>query len=80
MSDSLKHRLWAQKIELDQKHANKKYKTWKVTKQARFEVLEKKSSHMPRTVWVEESKTGLGFEIGSSYDNIPVMSQYLTDG
>jgi len=30
----------------------------------RFEVLQKKSSNMPRVVRAEESKTGLGFEIG----------------
>ena len=32
-------------------------------RKARFEVLQKKSSTLPRVVWPEESKTGLGFEI-----------------
>ena len=25
---------------------------------------------MPRVVWAEESKTGLGFEIGPNYDDV----------
>ena len=33
----------------------------KLTKQTDFEVLQKKSSNMPRVVWPEESRTGLGF-------------------
>ena len=30
---------------------------------------------MPCVLWSEESKTGLGFEIGPSHDNAPMMSQ-----
>ena len=35
---------------------------------------------MPRVVWAEESKNGLRFEIGPSYDNVPTTSRCLTDG
>ena len=35
---------------------------------------------LPRVVWAEESKNGLRFEIGPSYDVIPTRSQCLTDG
>ena len=35
---------------------------------------------MPHVVWAEESKTGLGFEIRSSYDDAPTTSQCITDG
>ena len=48
-------------------------------KQARVEVLQK-SSNMPRVVWAEESKTGRGFEIGPSYDNVSMTTQFLTNG
>ena len=34
---------------------------------------------MPRVVCVEEFKTGLGFEIGPNYDDVPTRSQLLTD-
>ena len=37
-----------------------------------------KKSTLPRVVWVEESKNGLGFEIGPNYDNVPTRSQLLT--
>ena len=33
---------------------------------------------MPHVGWAEESKTGLGFEIGPSYDGVPATSQYAT--
>ena len=33
---------------------------------------------MPCVVWAEESKTGLGFEIGTSYDDVPKTSQCAT--
>ena len=39
-------------------------KTWRLVKQAWFEVLHKNLSIMPRVVFDEESKTGVGFEIG----------------
>ena len=39
----------------------------------------KKSSTLPRVVWVEESRNGIGFEIGPKYDDVPTMSQLLTD-
>ena len=45
-----------------------------------FAVLQKKSSIMPRLVWAEEPKIGLGFESGPSYDNIQTVSQFLIDG
>ena len=35
---------------------------------------------MPYVVWAEKSKTGLGFEIGPSYDDVPTTSQCVTDG
>ena len=35
---------------------------------------------MPHVVWAQESKIGLGFEIGFSYDDIPTTSQCATDG
>ena len=35
---------------------------------------------MPRVVWAEEPKTGLGFEIRPSSDDIPTTSQFLSDG
>ena len=47
---------------LDEKR-QQKIKSQKQAKQARFEVLHKKSSNMPCLVWAEESETGLGFEI-----------------
>ena len=34
-----------------------------------------KKSNMTRVIWAEESKTGLGFEIGPSYGDIPMGSQ-----
>ena len=39
----------------------------------------KKSSTLPRVVWPEESKNGLGFETGPSYDDVPTKSQLLND-
>ena len=33
---------------------------------------------MPRVVWAEESKTGLRFEIGPSYDAVSTRSQLVT--
>ena len=33
---------------------------------------------MPRVVWARESKTGLRFEIGPSYDGFPTASQCAT--
>ena len=32
---------------------------------------------LPRVVWAEESKNGLGFEIGPSYDVVPTRSQLV---
>ena len=34
---------------------------------------------LPRVVWAEESKNGLGFEIGPSHDDAPTRSQCATD-
>ena len=39
----------------------------KLAKRAHFEVLQ-------RVIWAEESKTGLEFEIGPSYDNVSKRS------
>ena len=39
-----------------------------------------KIKYQPRVVWAEEPKTGLGFEIGPSHDDVPTTSQCLTDG
>ena len=38
-----------------------------------------KTSTLPRVVWVEESKNGLGFEIGLNYADVPMRSRLLTD-
>ena len=35
---------------------------------------------LPRVVWAEESKHGLRFEIGPSYDVVPTMFQCPSDG
>ena len=35
---------------------------------------------LPRVVWAEESKNGLRFEIGPSYDVVPTRSQLVTHG
>ena len=35
---------------------------------------------MPRVVWAEKPKTGLGFEIEPSYDDVPTTFLYLSDG
>ena len=34
----------------------------------------------PCVVWAEESKNGLRFEIGPSYDDVPAMFQCVTGG
>ena len=49
----------------------------KLAKRACFEVLQKTSNTI-RVIWSEESKTGLGFEIGPSYDDVPITSQCAT--
>ena len=54
-------------------------KTQKLAKHARFEVYQNKRN-VPRVVWAEESKNGLGFEIGPSFDDVPTTSQCVTDG
>ena len=48
-----------------------------MVKRGHFEVLRKKTSNMPREVWAEESKNGLGFEIGASYDDVQTRSQLV---
>ena len=40
----------------------------------------KKSSTLPRVVWVEESKNGIGFKIRPNYGNAPTTSQLLIYG
>ena len=42
--------------------------------------IHKKLGNMSRVVWAEESKTGLRFEIRSSYDYVPTRPQLITDG
>ena len=37
-------------------------------------------STLPRVVWVEEPKTGLMFEIGPSYGDLPTPSHFVTEG
>ena len=37
----------------------------------------KKSSTLSCVVWAEESKNGFGFEIGPSYDDVPMTSPYV---
>ena len=51
-----------------------------MTKRAGFEALQQKLSNTPRVVWAEESKNGLRFEIGPSYDDVPTRSQCVIDG
>ena len=34
---------------------------------------------MPRVVWAEEFKAGLGFEIGTSYDDVPTRSECVSN-
>ena len=50
----------------------------KLVKRARFLVFLK--NNFSRVVWAEESKNGIRFEIGPSYDDVPTTSQCLTDG
>ena len=49
-----------------------------MAKWSHFEILQKNSSNMLHVVWAEESKTGLGFETGPSYDDVPTASQCAT--
>ena len=66
---------------IDKKTPTKNKETRKLVKQNRFYVgLTKKSSTFPSVVWAEESRTGLKFEIGPSYDVVPTRSQLVTDG
>ena len=39
----------------------------------------KNASTLPSVVWDEESKNGLEFEIGPTYEDVPMRSQLLTD-
>ena len=53
----------------------------KLVKRAHFEVLQKNQlCNMPRVVLAGEFKNGLGFEIQTSYDNVPTTSQCATEG
>ena len=61
---------------LDKKREQKKVKSGKTSP---FLGFTKKSSMLPRLVWAEGSKNGLGFEIGPSYDDAPRRSQLVTD-
>ena len=54
--------------------------TPKVAKRAHFEVLRQKSNDMPRVVCNEESKTGLGFEIGHRQQKCWCEAQRAIDG
>ena len=68
MSDSLKHQFWAQRADDVPKTPCKtpKRKNW--SNESIFRL--KNTSTLPRVVWTEESKTGLGIEIGPSYDKV----------
>ena len=46
------------------KNANKKQKCENWPNEPILRFYKEKLSNMPRVVWSEESKTGLGFEIG----------------
>ena len=50
----------------------------KLVKRDSFYVLQIKSSTLPPVVSAEESKNGLRFEIGPSYDVVPTRSQLVT--
>ena len=63
---------------LDKKHSQKA-KIAKIGRTILFSGFTKKLSTSPHVVWAEESKTGLRFEIGPSYDIVPMRSQLLTD-
>ena len=62
------------------KNANKKPKKPENSPNELILKFWKKSSNTPPVVWVEESKNGLGFEIGLSYANVPATSECVTDG
>ena len=64
---------------LDKKRLQK-MKSAKPGSTSPFLVLTKKSSMLPCVVWAEESKNGLGFEIGPNYDDFPTRSQCLIEG
>ena len=63
---------------LDKKH-QQKIKNAKTGQTRPFLGFTKKSSTLFRAVWAEESKTGLRFKIGPSYDVVPTRSQLVTD-
>ena len=54
---------WAQRADFVPKPLENIFSR-RLVKRACFEVLQQKSSITPSVVWAEESKTGLGFEIG----------------
>ena len=62
--DSVKRRVLSSSADIVPKNPRKTPITWQLAKRARFEVLQKNPKIMPRVVWAEESKTGLGFKIG----------------
>ena len=64
------------------KHIVLKSRSWDTYKDSHFGVViwAQMYSTLPRVVWAKESKTGLRFEIGPSYDDIPTKSQLVTDG
>ena len=64
---------------LDKKHYQK-IKSAKTGQTRPFSGFTKTSSTLPRVVWAGESKTGLRFEIGPSYDDVPTRSQLVIDG
>ena len=57
---------------------NRKRENW--SNKPVFRFCKKKSSALSRVVWVEKSKNGIRFEIGSNYDDAPTTSQLLIDG
>ena len=63
-----------------EKKCYQKIKNAKTDQTSPFLGFTKKSNTMPCVVWAEESKTGLGFEIEPSYEDVPTRSICVTDG
>ena len=64
---------------LDKKREHK-LKNAKTSQTSPFLGFTEKSSWLPCAFWAEESKNGLGFEIGPSYDGVPTAAQCATGG
>ena len=64
---------------LDKKWYQKNKKNTKTGQTSPFLGSTKKSSAFPLVVWAKDSKNGLRFEIGPSYDDVPTRSKLPTD-